>query len=63
MAFIDAFGTCVGNPKYNASADMDSDGCVTLVDYQIWRIFYKMANGKDFVPPKPKPLPKPGLAR
>jgi hypothetical protein len=57
--FLDAFGTCVGHPKYNALADMDGDGCVTLVDYQAWRMCYKMANGKDFVAPKPKPMPKP----
>ena len=57
--FLDAFGTCVGDPKYNAAADMDLDGCVTLVDYQAWRMCYKMANGKDFVAPKPKPMPKP----
>ena len=59
--FVDSFGACVGNPKYNAAADMDGDGCVTLVDYQAWRVCYKMANDKDFKAPKPKlmPLPKP----
>jgi hypothetical protein len=57
--FLDAFGTCVGDPKYKAAADMDGDGCITLVDYQAWRMCYKMANGHDFVAPKPKPKPVP----
>jgi len=35
-AFVDAFGTCVGDPKYNAAADFDGDECITLVDYQAW---------------------------
>jgi hypothetical protein len=57
--FVDAFGSCDGSPKYNAAADMDGDGCVTLLDYQAWRMCYKMANNKDFVAPKPKPVPLP----
>jgi len=57
--FLDAFGTCAGDPKYNPWADMDGDGCITLLDYQAWRVCYKMANGKDFVAPKPKPMPAP----
>ena len=57
--FLDAFGTCVGHPKYNPAADLDGDDCVTLVDYCAWRMCYKMATGKDFVAPKPKPMPKP----
>jgi len=57
--FLAAFGTCVGQPNYNPTADLDGDGCVTLVDYQAWRMCYKMANGKDFVAPKPKPVPAP----
>jgi hypothetical protein len=61
--FVDAFGTCVGDPKYNPDADMDGDGCVTLVDYQAWRMCYKMQNGKDFVAPKPKPMPLPKPAK
>lgn len=50
--FVNAFGTCVGNPKFVPGADMDGDGCITLVDYRAWRICYKMFNGKDFVLPK-----------
>jgi hypothetical protein len=57
--FVAAFGTCVGNANYNPAADMDKDGCVTLVDYRAWRMCYKMANGKDFVAPKLQPFPKP----
>jgi len=57
--FLDAFGSCIGQPKYNAAADLDGDGCVTLVDYQAWRMCYLMANGKEFVAPKPKPMPAP----
>ena len=49
--FIDAFGACVGNPKYLAEADFDRDGCITLVDYQAWLVCYRNANGKDFVKP------------
>jgi len=58
-AFLDAFGTCVGHPKYNPLADMDGDGCVTLADYRAWRMCYKMANGKEFVAPKIKPVQVP----
>jgi hypothetical protein len=61
--FLDAFGECVGSPKYNALADLDSDGCVTLVDYQAWRLCYLMANGKEFAAPKPKPVTIPGVAK
>jgi hypothetical protein len=61
--FADAFGTCFGNPKYLAAADMDGDDCVTLADYQAWRMCYQMANGKEFTPPKPKPMPKPAVAQ
>jgi hypothetical protein len=57
----DAFGTCVGDPKYNPAADMDGDGCITLLDYQAWRVCYLMANGGDFVAPQPKPAPAPPL--
>ncbi len=55
--FLAAFGACVGQPNYNPTADLDGDGCVTLVDYQAWRMCYLMANGKEFVAPKPQPMP------
>jgi len=53
----DGIGFCLGHPKYDARplADMDGDGCITLVDYQNWLMCYRMANGKEFVPPKKKP--------
>lgn len=47
--FRDAFGTCVGNPKYLPAADFDGDNCITLVDYQAWVQCYRDAN--------PGPLP------
>jgi len=56
-AFLDAFGTCVGDVKYNPAADMDGDNCITLVDYRAWRMCYRMANGTIFVVPKPTPVP------
>jgi hypothetical protein len=39
--FLDAFGTCVGQSGYNAAADLDGDGCVSLVDFQAWRNCYR----------------------
>jgi len=57
--FVAAYGTCLGDSAYDPSADMDGDGCITLVDYYAWRMCYLMANGKEFVPPKPKPMPLP----
>jgi hypothetical protein len=38
--FLDAFGTCAGQSGYMPTADMDRDGCVTLVDFQMWRNCY-----------------------
>ncbi len=45
---LDAFGTCVGNPKYLPAADFDGDNCITLVDYQAWLQCYYDANGTAF---------------
>ena len=41
-----AIGHSVGDPAYNPEADYDGDGRVTLVDYQIWILYYRdfMAN-------------------
>jgi hypothetical protein len=50
FAFLDAFGTCDGDLKYNPDADFDGDSCITLVDYQMWMDCYRDANGKSFVP-------------
>jgi hypothetical protein len=42
--FLDAFGSCVGDPKYFEEADFDEDGCITLVDYQAWIECFRDAN-------------------
>jgi len=53
--FLDAYGTCVGNTKYEAACDFDGDQCITLVDYQAWMQCYRDAhNGKSFIVPKTK---------
>jgi hypothetical protein len=50
--FWDAYRACTGDPRYLATADMDGDGCITLVDYSQWLACYKMANhGKEFKAP------------
>jgi hypothetical protein len=62
-AILDAFGTCVGNPKYLAAADSDGDNCITLVDYQAWLVCYNEANGKDFKVPAKKPVKANGFSQ
>jgi hypothetical protein len=57
--FLDAFGTCVGNVKYDARCDLDGDHCITLADYRAWRMCYKMANGMDFRLPTTKKVKAP----
>jgi len=56
----EGIGYCDPHSKYleHILADMDGDGCITFVDYQNWIMCYRMANGKDFVVPKAKLLPK-----
>ncbi|MBU0618155.1 MAG: hypothetical protein KKI02_10595 [Planctomycetes bacterium] len=49
--FLDAFGTCVGDLKYEEACDFDGDECITLVDYQMWMQCYRDANGKGFIAP------------
>src|SRR5439155_7517537 len=34
--FLNAFGHSQGQPAFNAEADFDHDGVVTLADYQTW---------------------------
>ena len=46
--FVGAFGTCLGQPDYVALCDLDGDNCITLADYQLWRLYYKMYNHTDF---------------
>ena len=61
--FMAATGTCVGDAMFNALCDLDGDDCITIVDYQMWVECYRLANGKNFVPPigtevtKPQPVP------
>jgi hypothetical protein len=62
----DGLGYCAPHAKYteHQAADMDADGCITLIDYQNWVMCYRMANGKDFKAPKFRPAPpkKPVIA-
>jgi|GEM_PF-2139454 len=49
--FLDSFGTCVGDLKYIVEADLDEDGCITLVDYGMWIQCWRDANpGATFRP-------------
>jgi hypothetical protein len=57
--FLDAFGSCEGDPKYEEACDFDGDGCITLVDYQMWMQCYRDANGKAFVAPTQQIKPRP----
>jgi hypothetical protein len=36
LLFRAAFGSCAGQPRFVATADLDFDGCVTFKDYQIF---------------------------
>jgi len=45
IMFLEAFGHSVGDPEYNPEADYDGDGAITLVDYQIWLMYYRDFNG------------------
>lgn len=40
-AFLAAFGCRAGEPDYNYFADLDDDGAVTMVDYQLWLQSYR----------------------
>ncbi|MGD8450984.1 MAG: hypothetical protein PVJ57_04125 [Phycisphaerae bacterium] len=51
QCFLAAFGSCDdGDPEtpevapYRSDADFDGDGCITLVDYQMWVSCYREAN-------------------
>lgn len=46
----DGMGFCAGTQRYQQQhlADLDADGCITLVDYQIWLLRYHEANGRGF---------------
>ena len=51
--FVAAFGYCAGELGYRTDADLDIDGCVTFIDYQLWVQLYREAN--PLAPPKPGP--------
>jgi alpha-tubulin suppressor-like RCC1 family protein len=38
--FQQTFGSCAGQSRYLETCDLDRDGCVTLVDYQLWYASY-----------------------
>ncbi len=40
---MEAFGTCDGQVGYLPDADLDRDGCITLVDYGMWLTCYHKA--------------------
>ncbi|MCX6665223.1 MAG: right-handed parallel beta-helix repeat-containing protein [Euryarchaeota archaeon] len=42
--FLSAFGHSIGDPEFNPEADYDHDGIVTLVDYQIWLMYYRTSH-------------------
>ena len=54
--FLDAYGTCDGDLKYQAVCDFDEDNCITALDYQAWIACYRDATGKRFVNPAFKTL-------
>jgi hypothetical protein len=58
--FLDAFGSCEGDEKYEEACDFDGDACITLVDYQMWMQCYRDANGKSFVAPLHQTNARPG---
>ena len=53
--FVDAYGSCAGDPNYLSLADLNGDGCVTLADYVDWLECYRDVNGQDFDAPIPLP--------
>ena len=54
--FLAEFGSRVGDPKYDWAADIDEDGTVTLVDYQLWLQAYR-----GFVGNSSASAPQPGV--
>ena len=52
VLFVAAYGKCVGDPAYLITADYDSDGCITAVDYQAWVQCYRYVHVPVKVAPK-----------
>ncbi len=53
---LSAFGRSLGDPRYNATADLDDDGTVTLLDYQLWLTCYRVHIATPFAA-----APQPGI--
>ncbi len=51
-----AFGRSLGDPRYDAIADLDDDGSVTLLDYQLWLTCYRVYIADPFAA-----APQPGI--
>ena len=51
-----AFGRSLGDPRYNAVADLDDDGTVTLTDFQIWLTCFRVT-----IADPTAPAPEPGV--
>ena len=49
--FLAAYGTCGGDVGYFVGADLDSDGCITALDYQAWLALYRDYVNDPFAPP------------
>ena len=49
--FLSAWGRCNGDVEFNADADFDADGCITIVDYQIWLQHYRNYVGNPLASP------------
>jgi len=54
--FRAAFGRCEGDAAFVLEADYDDDGCVTLVDYQIWLTYYRAYEDRTAFPPAATPM-------
>jgi len=63
-ADLAGIGYCAPHLNYSshAWADLDGDGCITLVDYQNWRASHRLAGGEAFLQPELDPNPRNGPA-
>jgi hypothetical protein len=57
QVFRAAFGHSLGDAAYNPRTNYDTDGCTTLLDYQIWLAYYRQFAGD---PHELPPLASPG---
>lgn len=56
VLFLNAYMHCEGEPEYTTAADLDGDGCVTILDYKLWIEVYR-----NFVQNPAAPAPSPAL--